>query len=595
MSPLQEAVTHLTPEHWRQANRLLASKALAEFSHERMLTPELLPSGRYRITSDDGSVEYQFAARVLALEHWIVDAASITKQRGSAELSLDAVDLVCDLRGRLGLGEGTLAAYLEEITSTLARSVFQLAESQPTATELARGEFQRVEAAMTEGHPCFVANSGRIGFDAAEYHRYAPETAHPLRLVWLAAHRESCTFSAGADVDYDTLIRGELPAPVHARFARKMEERALDLSDFFLVPVHPWQWWNQLATTFAGEIAEQRLVCLGEGDDTYRPQQSIRTLFNTSDPARHYVKIALSVRNMGFVRGLSAEYMAATPAINDWVTALVEGDETLRATGFTVIRERAAVGYHHRQYTAATSADSPYRKMLAALWRESPVPKLRRGERAATMAALLHVDRAGGSVAGELIAESGLSAEVWLRRYLEAYLVPLLHCFYAHDLVFMPHGENVILALLEGVPQRIFIKDIGEEIAVMNRDVWLPPEVSRVRAEVPEEMKVLSLFTDVFDCFFRFLSGILDEHDVLCEQRFWATVAACVFDYQSSHPELAERFARYDLFAERFTLSCLNRLQLRDTRQMVDLQDPAGSVQQAGTLRNPLAAYAPCQ
>ncbi len=593
MSLPQEAAAHLTPERWRQANRLLASKALAEFSHERMLAPELLPNGRYRITSDDGGVEYQFTARVLALEHWIIDAASITRRRGSEELSLDAVDLICDLRGRLGLGEGMLATYLEEITSTLARSAFLLAEGQPTAAELAHGEFQRIEAAMTEGHPCFVANSGRIGFDAAEYYRYAPETARPLRLVWLAAHREACTFSAGADVDYDTLIRDELPAPVRARFARKMEERGLDLSDFFLVPVHPWQWWNQLAITFAGELAEQRLVCLGEGDDDYRPQQSIRTFFNTSDPARHYVKTALSVRNMGFVRGLSAEYMAATPAINDWVYELVEGDETLRATGFTVIRERAAIGYHHRQYTAATTKDSPYRKMLAALWRESPVPKLWRGEQAATMAALLHVDYAGDSVAATLIAESGLSAEAWLRRYLEAYLVPLLHCFYAHDLVFMPHGENVILALVEGVPQRIFIKDIGEEIAVIDRDVWLPSEVTRVRAEVPDEMKVLSLFTDVFDCFFRFLSGILDEHGVLSEQRFWAMVAACVFDYQASHPELAERFARYDLFAERFTLSCLNRLQLRDTRQMVDLQDPAGSVQQAGTLRNPLAAYAP--
>ena len=32
-------------------------------------------------------------------------------------------------------------------------------------------------------------------------------------------------------------------------------------------------------------------------------------------------------------------------------------------------------------------------------------------------------------------------------RYLDAYLAPLLHCFYAHDLAFMPHGENVILVL----------------------------------------------------------------------------------------------------------------------------------------------------
>ena len=64
-------------------------------------------------------------------------------------------------------------------------------------------------------------------------------------------------------------------------------------------------------------------------------------------------------------------------------------------------------------------------------------------------------------------------------------------------------------------------------------------------------------------------------------------MADCVRDYEASVPHLA---GRYDLFTETFALSCLNRLQLRDSRQMVDLQDPAGSLQLVGTLDNPLAA-----
>ncbi len=63
-------------------------------------------------------------------------------------------------------------------------------------------------------------------------------------------------------------------------------------------------------------------------------------------------------------------------------------------------------------------------------------------------------------------------------------------------------------------------------------------------------------------------------------------MADCVSDYEASVPGLADR---YDLFTETFALSCLNRLQLRDSRQMVDLQDPAGSLQLVGTLDNPLA------
>jgi siderophore synthetase component len=64
-----------------------------------------------------------------------------------------------------------------------------------------------------------------------------------------------------------------------------------------------------------------------------------------------------------------------------------------------------------------------------------------------------------------------------------------------------------------------------------------------------------------------------------------------VADYQEQHPELAAQFQRYDLFAPQFALSCLNRLQLRDNQQMVDLSDPSSALQFAGTLANPLAAH----
>lgn len=156
----------------------------------------------------------------------------------------------------------------------------------------------------------------------------------------------------------------------------------------------------------------------------------------------------------------------------------------------------------------------------------------------------------------------------------------------------MPHGENVILVLGEdgGTVERAIFKDIAEEIVVMSPDTPLPPAAERIRAAVPEGEQVLAVFTDVFDCFFRFLAAILHTGQVLDQTAFWRTVADCVTDYQRAHPELAGTFARYDLFAPRFPLSCLNRLQLRDNQQMVDLADPSAALQFAGTLANPLSA-----
>ncbi|MGV9316974.1 IucA/IucC family protein [Streptomyces sp. NPDC003691] len=594
MTAATDAVAHLTPELWARANRLLVRKALSEFAHERLLAPEPLDAnGGYRVLSDDGTVEYRFTAVLRALDHWDIDAESVVRSRAGEALPLDAVDLCIELRSALGLSDTVLPVYLEEISSTLAGTAYKLSLEPVSSAELARAGFQAIETGMTEGHPCFVANNGRLGFGVHEFLSYAPEAASPVRLIWLAAHRERTAFTSCADLDYDTLVRDELGEETLARFAERLTGQGLDPDDYYLLPVHPWQWWNKLSVTFAAEVAERRLVCLGPGDDEYLAQQSIRTFFNTTAPRKHYVKTALSVLNMGFMRGLSAAYMEATPAINDWLAGLIEQDAVLKRTGFSIIREHAAIGYRHRQYELATDRYSPYRKMLAALWRESPVPSLGPGETLATMASLVHTDRDGASFAGALIDSSGLSPAEWLRDYLRAYLVPVLHSFYAYDLAYMPHGENVILVLGDdGRVRRAIFKDIAEEIVVMDPDAVLPPAVERVRAEIPEDMKLLSVFTDVFDCFFRFLSAALVAEGRIGEDEFWAAVADCAREYQASVPHLADRFAEYDLFAPEFALSCLNRLQLRNNRQMVDLADPSAALQLVGTLRNPLAAPA---
>ncbi|SEQ34718.1 Siderophore synthetase component [Streptomyces sp. yr375] len=587
---LADAVAHLSPERWEKANRLLIRKALAEFAHERLLTPAE-EDGRYVVRSDDGLTSYRFTAVRRALDHWQVAADSITRTRDDAELPLAALDFFIELKQTLGLSDEILPVYLEEISSTLSGTCYKLTKPQITSAELVRSGFQAIETGMTEGHPCFVANNGRLGFGVHEYLSYAPETASPVRLVWLAAHRSRAAFTAGVGIEYESFVRAELGEKTVERFDDRLREQGLDPAAYLLIPVHPWQWWNKLTVTFAAEIARGNLVCLGEGDDEYLAQQSIRTFFNSSHPEKHYVKTALSVLNMGFMRGLSAAYMEATPAINDWLAQLIDNDPVLKSTGLSIIRERAAVGYRHLEYEAATDRYSPYRKMLAALWRESPVPTLRDGESLATMASLVHVDHEGRSVAGALVEQSGLAPTEWLRHYLQAYYTPLLHSFYAYDLVFMPHGENTVLVLADGVVRRAIYKDIAEEIAVLDPLAVLPPEVRRIRVEVPEDKKLLSIFTDVFDCFFRFLAADLAAEGILAEDDFWRTVAEVTRAYQDANPELADKFRQYDLFAPEFALSCLNRLQLRDNRQMVDLADPSGALQLIGTLKNPVTGF----
>ncbi|MCK9792641.1 GNAT family N-acetyltransferase [Isoptericola sp. 4D.3] len=606
---------HLRAELAEHAHRHLAAKALAELAHERLFRPEPVrgdSSGgarRYALALD--GVTYRFAARTFALEHWVVDPASIVRTAAGdgAELPVDALRLVAELQPLLRIPDDLVATYLEELSSTLAAACAkrdrELTGASPQVPELLADllpeevdaqeddrlradAFQATEAAMTEGHPGFLANNGRIGFSLDDYRAYAPERGARTRLTWLAARREHTHLAVGDGLTEDGLYGGELSGAERAAFAHRLAARGLDPADYLYLPVHPWQWQHRVPITFAADVARGDLVPLGPGADEYQPQQSIRTMFNRTRPERHYVKVALAIQNMGFLRGLSPAYMRATPAINDWVAGVVDGDATLREAGFGVLRERASVGYTGDVYHR-TAHPSAHRKMLAALWRESPVPRTGPGERLATMASLLHRDASGRSLATALVRASGIAPEAWLRAYLDAYLYPLVHCLRAYDLAFMPHGENLVLVLRDGVVRRVLMKDIGEEIAVLGERA-LPPGVERVRSVVDDDEKALAIFTDVFDGVLRHLAGILAVDGVLGEDRFWAVVADVVDRHGAEHPDLAPRGGTgVDLRAPRFAHSCLNRLQLRNTLQMVDLTDQSASLLYAGTMANPVA------
>ncbi|MFB2639218.1 IucA/IucC family siderophore biosynthesis protein [Shewanella bicestrii] len=583
---------HLMPEYWQAANRHLVKKILCEFTHEKIITPQIYRQAaginHYELRLKDCT--YYFSARHYQLDHLEIETGSIRVSSAGQDKPLDAMSLIIQLKDALGMSETLLPTYLEEITSTLYSKAYKLAHQAIPAATLAKADYQTIEAGMTEGHPVFIANNGRIGFDMQDYYQFAPESACTLRLVWIAVRKDKTTFSSLEGLDHDSLLKLEL-GEQFTEFQQHLSALGQAADSFYFMPVHPWQWREKIARTFAGEIARCDIIYLGESQDCYQVQQSIRTFFNLSAPQKCYVKTALSILNMGFMRGLSPLYMSCTPQINAWVADLIESDSYFAEQGFVILKEIAAIGYHHRYYEEALTQDSAYKKMLSALWRESPLPHIEPQQTLMTMAALLHVDHQEQALLAALIAHSGLSAKEWVKRYLNLYLSPLLHAFFAYDLVFMPHGENLILVLDAGIPVKILMKDIGEEVAVLNGSEPLPQEVQRLVVELEEEMKLNYILLDIFDCIFRYLAPILDKQTEVCEAQFWALVADNVRDYQAQHPQLADKFARYDLFKDSFVRTCLNRIQLNNNQQMIDLADREKNLRFAGGIDNPLAAF----
>ncbi|WP_038960203.1 IucA/IucC family C-terminal-domain containing protein, partial [Yersinia pestis] len=68
-------------------------------------------------------------------------------------------------------------------------------------------------------------------------------------------------------------------------------------------------------------------------------------------------------------------------------------------------------------------------------------------------------------------------------------------------------------------------------------------------------------------------------------------VADCIHTYQAQHPAMAKKFKKFDLFKADFVRTCLNRLQMANNQQMIDLDDREKNLKFAGTLVNPIHVF----
>ena len=240
----EHAVAHLQPHTWATVNALHIRKAISELAHELLIQPELQSVegdwGHYVLATDAPNTEYRFRGRLLSLEHWHIDKDSLEKRVDGNKVPLDSLSFILEFSERLGIDPAMLPAYLEEIASTLYGGAYKQARAGLSAAELTRADFQAVETAMTEGHPSFIANNGRIGFDAIDYQAYAPEAASPVKLIWLAAHKDKAAFGCVDDLSYAELLHQELGAAQLEKFTRTLQRQGLDPQAYLLMPVHPW-------------------------------------------------------------------------------------------------------------------------------------------------------------------------------------------------------------------------------------------------------------------------------------------------------------------------------------------------------------------
>ncbi|UNT41985.1 IucA/IucC family protein [Acinetobacter sp. LUNF3] len=570
------AQLQVNQKQWRLAGQRLIEMAIAEFLYEEIIQVTDLKNNRYQLTLDDQT--YTFKAQNYLLGHWQIEEGSVREL--SVVEDLPAWNLHTFIRAFSNQTEVkpfTKAYLIKEMNNTWLAEAHLFDERRLSSAAALTASHHEIEG-MLRGHPWLIMSKGRMGFGYDDYLSAAPELSPTVKVLWLAVHRDLAEFRSTEEWQAGTLYQYELDAEELDSFEQQLHERGCSCRDYFLIPVHAWQWHQWLVPTYANEIVDQRIIELGVGQDDYVPMQSIRTLCNISQPERHYVKLPVSIFNTAVYRGLPSKRNLAAPAVTAWLKQIQSQDSDLKQSGVAFLGEVATLTIHQPCFDQIEGAPYQFKELFGCLWRESVDPVIGTGEQALSQAALLHRDINGQSILAVLIQASGLSPLQWLKRFAEVSVTPLLICLYKYGLAFSPHGENTMLIHANGVPQKMVLKDFIDDINLVDEDF---PEL----ASLPIEGQILLrhpahelshfIFTGLFMVHYRYICNVfLQDYPEHSEVEFWQTISLVIDTFHQAHPELAERIEKFAMFRAEFEKICLNRVRLFTTSYNDEAERP---------------------
>lgn len=572
------ATLKINQQQWRAAGQRLIEMAIAEFLYEEIIEVKALSAGRYRL--DLGNRQYEFQGNQYLLGHWNIQEASVRDVTHSQENDQPAWNLhefIVAMSDSSNVKPFTKAYLIKEMNNTWLAEAHLFNETRLPSIAVLTEPHYKVEG-MLRGHPWLIMSKGRMGFGYDDYLSAAPELSPEVKVLWLAVHRDLAEYRSTEDWSACGLYQHEFDANELQQFINILQEKNLDPQNYFLIPLHAWQWHQWLVPTYANEIVDQKIIELNISQDSYVPMQSIRTLCNTSNLQRHYIKLPVSIFNTAVYRGLPSKRNLAAPAVTAWLKRIHQQDQDLQNTGVIFLGEVATLTIHQPCFDRIDGAPYQFKELFGCLWRESVDRYVDPSHQVLSQAALLHRDISGQSILSVLIQASGLSPLDWLAQFAQVSMSPLLLCLYRYGLAFSPHGENTMLVHENGVPKAMVLKDFIDDINLVDEDF---PELTQLPSEADlllrHEATDLShfIFTGLFMVHYRYICNVfLQDYPEYSELDFWQTISNTIVEFNQKHPELAERADKFAMLRPSYTKICLNRVRLFTTSYNDEAERP---------------------
>ncbi|MEW6732315.1 MAG: IucA/IucC family protein [Acidobacteriota bacterium] len=554
-------------EQFIEVRRRILRQLIESLIYERVITPEVAASSADRVFLLAGKTEagcpvtYRCHGRqAFGFDRIRLSSDPVMRINGETTREAESLaEFLLEIRALHDADETLLCRFIGELEQTLLKDTFAQYYRQESNCLLRTYNYDKIESGLPDGHPYHPSYKSRIGFDYVDNLLFGPEYSPMFQPFLLAAHRQWTRCEASRSIDLGRFIFTELGVNKYDECMRSLRQRDLNPDDYLILPVHPWQWREQIMSAFFEDIRNQRLVPLGITADSYIPQQSIRTLANYDEPAKAYLKHSLSIVNTSTSRILAPHTVQNAPLISDWLHTLVDQDPFLKdEMQVVILREVLGIAYDRPQPDLMQSKTYG---LLSCIWRESIHPYLSTGESAVPWNILCHIDRDSRPFIIDWVKQHGL--EQWLERLLTVGILPLIHLLQAHGMALESHAQNMVLIHRHGIPQRIALRDFHDGIRFSPQLLARPDLQPRLHSMSPYHARVNRnsfIITDIpaqvrdflHDAFFFInlseLGLFLDEQFGFSEKQFWSIANKIVVTYQQRFTHLQDRFEIFDLY-----------------------------------------------
>lgn len=313
--------------------------------------------------------------------------------------------------------------------------------------------FLESEQRLPVGHNLHPFTKARMGFSKEEQLLYGPEFNKEIQLEYFLVHKDNIAEHSVVGIPYNEFLKSmvSLPEDLEKNYLQEGER----LSDFYVVPCHPWEASYLLSIKEGSEMIESRtLIHIGVLGDGFYSTSSIRSMYSPHIP--WMPKFSLNVLLTSSIRINTEKDLKRGYASALWRQHAASAFDK-EFDQFRLLLEPITLGVYHN----GKNIDS-----LNLLVRENPFSE---EDKVLLLARLCQDEPANGPTFIQQFFEDvsnrlGIGLEesitIWFEKYIKLLIAPLNHLFHQYGMVPEAHQQNLLIQLDDQLlPQTLFVRD----------------------------------------------------------------------------------------------------------------------------------------